>query len=184
MPKLEQPRAQTTSTANWQVQLNRILDSSSPSAKVGLVGVGHSLRGDDYVGSFIAKEIMNGKGGKLRGGCYVFDFEDNVEGFISEIAPFGFKHVIFMDSCHMGLEPGEVDLRSIEETTYPYFTTHGIPLKVLAKQLLAKSRVSILAIQPKQTEFGDNLSPEVHEAAVTISKFLVSAMARGGTDLA
>ncbi len=180
MAKLEQPPAQTTSTEIWQTQLRGLLTSCSPAAKVGLVGIGHPLRGDDYVGSYMAKSIIDASRGALREGSYLFDAEDNVEVLISKIARLGLKDIIFIDSCEMGLRPGEADLRPIAETSYPFFTTHGIPLKVLAEQLLSKSRVWVLAIQPKQADFGESLSPEVRETAVAISGFIASNLVRGG----
>ena len=180
MAKLERPRARTTSTKTWQVKLKGILNSCSPSAKVGLVGVGHPLRGDDYVGSYVAKSIIRATRGTLPEGSYLFDSEDNVEGLISKIASLGLRHIIFIDSCEMGLRPGEADLLPIAETSYPFFTTHGIPLKVLAEQLLSKSQVWVLAIQPRSIGFGESLSPEVRETAMAVSDLITSNLVNGG----
>jgi hydrogenase maturation protease len=123
---------------------------------------------------------MSARPGKLRGGSYVFDFEDNVEGSISELAGFRFRNIVFMDSCEMGLEPGQVSVRPIADTSYPFFTTHGIPLRILAEQLLSGSQVWILAIQPKQTGFGESLSTEVRSTAIAISEFIATDLTDGG----
>ncbi len=184
MAKLEQPPAQTASTKTWQLQLRELIRSCSPEAKVGFVGVGHPLRGDDYVGSYVAKAIKKRTRSVLPEGVFLFDAEDNVELSISKIASHDLRHIIFIDSCEMGLGPGAVDLRPIDETSYPFFTTHGIPLKVLAEQLLSKSQVWVLAIQPKQADFGENLSPQVHETAIAVSDFIASNLMRGGQAIA
>jgi Ni,Fe-hydrogenase maturation factor len=79
----------------------------------------------------------------------------------------------------MRAKPGEVNLLSVAETSYPFFTTHGIPLKVLAERLLKGCEVWVLAIQPKETEFDEDLSPELHDAASHVSDFIVSNLMEG-----
>jgi hydrogenase 3 maturation protease len=157
-----------------------LLRSCSSNFKVALVGVGHPLRGDDYVGSYIAKRIIETTDGTLPDGAFILDAEGNVEALIMTLAGLGLKHVVFIDACEMMARPGETNLLSVTETSYPFFTTHGIPLKVLAERLLSKSEVWVLAIQPKQSEFGDRLSQELRSAANSISEFIATNLAEGG----
>jgi hydrogenase maturation protease len=107
---------------------------------------------------------------------YLFDAERGVEAVITKLADVDPRHVVFIDSCEMKSRPGETRLLSIEETSYPFFTTHGIPLKVLADQLLPKSEAWVLAIQPKQIEFGEGLSAEVNAASLFVSRFLMKIL--------
>lgn len=180
----ERSVGQTNSAETWQVQLKELLNSCSQEAKVALVGVGHPLRGDDYVGSYTVKATIEATGGTLPQGTYLFDSEDNVEAQITRLAGLGLKHVIFIDACEMQLRPGQVNLLRVSNTSYPFFTTHGIPLKVFAERLLSESEVWVLAIQPKRTEFGENLSPEIRHTAVTISKFIATNLLGGGREIA
>jgi len=174
----------TTSTIQqWELSLNELLAAASPTSKVALVGIGHPLRGDDYVGSYVMKGIIKARGSTLSDCVYVFDAEDNVERVIARISRVNPKHVIFIDACEMGLRPAETKLLRVDETSYPFFTTHGIPLKVLAEQLLVGCKVWVLAIQPKDTEFGEVLSPEVHDAADHVWKFIASSLAKEGRDI-
>ena len=83
----------------------------------------------------------------------------------------------------MGARPGETKLLPVDETQYPFFTTHGIPLKVLAEQLLMGCQVWVLAIQPKETEFGEALSPEVRDTANYVSKVIASSLEKEGRDI-
>ncbi len=185
MPKLERPREQTTSTkADWRADLRTLLRSCSTTAGIAFVGIGHPLRGDDYVGSYTAKTIMRAMDGTLPEGMYIFDAEDNLEALITRLADLSLQHVIFIDACEMRARPGEVNLLSVSETSYPFFTTHGIPLKVLAERLLSKSEVWVLAIQPKQAEFGDRLSPELRSAAAHISGFITKGLGEGSQAIA
>jgi Ni,Fe-hydrogenase maturation factor len=72
--------------------------------------------------------------------------------------------------------PGATKLIPVVETTFPFFTTHGVPLKLLAEQILAKSDVSILAIQPKNTDFGEELSEEIRGVADSVSDFITNLL--------
>jgi hydrogenase 3 maturation protease len=162
-----------STTVKWRAQLRELLTSSSPTSKLALVGVGHPLRGDDYVGSFIVKTLLNEcKAESIR----FFDAENGVEMVVSRISKFNPKHVVFVDACEMNARPGDVALIPVAETDYPFFTTHGIPLKLLASQLLSKSEAWVLAIQPEHMEVGDHLSPRVNESAAYVSSFIAATL--------
>ena len=172
---------QTTSTIlAWQPQLKKIIESSSLTKKITLVGMGHPLRSDDYAGSYIVKKTITRAKSKRSDRILLLDGEDNVENLITRIAQLEPEHVIFIDACEMKEEPGETKLISVTQTSYPFFTTHGVPLKLLAQQLLPKSSVWILAIQPASTDFGEQLSKEIRAIADSISNFLVKLLEERG----
>jgi len=181
---LGQQQERAASTENWQIQLRELLSSCSSEARLAIVGVGNPMRADDYVGSYTVKAIMEATDGALPEGAYLFDAEDSVEALIGNLAKLGLKHVIFIDACEMGLRPGEANLLTIAETSYPFFTTHGIPLKVLAERLLSESKVWVLAIQPKQTGFDMSLSQENQLAATRISELMTRGLIEGGKSIA
>jgi hydrogenase 3 maturation protease len=134
--------------------------------------MGHPFRGDDYAGSYIVKTLMNQAKDDLFGKIRLVDAEDNVEAIIGKIAELGCRHVVFVDTCEMKGRSGETHLIPVSQTTYPFFTTHGIPLKLIADRLLPESQVWLLAIQPKNTDFGEDLSPEIRDAANSVSNFI------------
>lgn len=134
--------------------------------------MGHPLRSDDHVGSYVVKTLIE-EAKDILLGIRLVDAEDNVEALITKIADLQPEHVVFIDACEMKGNPGQTQLISVTQTTYPFFTTHGIPLKLIAERLLPDSRVWILAIQPKNTDFGETLSAEVQCAADSISKFIM-----------
>ena len=175
---------QTTSTIQHrELHLKELLNAASPTSKVAIVGIGHPFRGDDYVGSYVLKRIIGVTGNRLSESVYLFDAEDNVERVITKLSRIGPKQVIFIDACEMGVRPAETKLIAIDETNYPFFTTHGIPLKVLAQQLLIRCKVWVLAIQPKDTEFREALSQEVRDAADYASEFITSSLTKEGKDI-
>ncbi len=175
MRREERFSTQTTSTVGaWQLELQKIASSTK---RLALVGIGHPLRSDDFVGSYLAKRLIQPQiNRELPDQVHVFDGEDNVESLISRVADLEPDHVVFIDACEMKREPGATELISVSQTAYPFFTTHGVPLKLLAQQLLPRSQVWILAIQPKQVDFGEHLSPEIRAVADSISELLVTIL--------
>jgi hydrogenase 3 maturation protease len=140
---------------------------------VALVGVGHPMRGDDYVGSFITKTLIDEVRVK---DVILFNAEDRIEFMVSKIAASNPKHVILIDACDMNLKAGQVGLIQLADIDYPFFTTHGIPLKLLASKLLPNAETWILAIQPERMEFNGGLSPAVLDAATSIADFVVETL--------
>jgi len=179
MPSLREHSKLKLSSSAWQLQLSMIVKSSSPTNRLAIVGVGHPLRGDDYAGSYIVRKLMDTKPEKVRDGIVIFDAEADLEAMFSKISALSPKHVIFIDTCEMGAEPGQCRLLSVSSTSYPFFTTHGVPLKLLAEQLLPDSKAWILAIQPEQTNFDSKVSPEVREISDSIAAFLRSIIREG-----
>jgi len=153
---------------DWRRRLVELL-SAAPRHRIAIIGVGHSFRGDDYVGSYIARKLA-----KLRhrDGVLILDAEDSPEAFLPKLSGLKLRHVLFIDACETGTAPGEVRLFQLDETSYPFFTTHGLPLKVLAREFLPDSKPWVLAIQPASTEFGAGLTAEVRSAADSISEYI------------
>jgi len=159
-------------STEWQTILKRILVTASADRKVVLVGVGHPLRGDDYVGSFIVESLGETRSGAIQ----FFNGEDNVESIIARIGTLRPKHVVFIDACDMNLRTGDARLVTMNETSYPFFTTHGIPLKLLTERFLPNSQCWALAIQPEQLAIGTSLSPNVTTSARSIVEFIKASM--------
>jgi len=159
----------TLTIVDWKIQLQQLFKSSKQ--KYAIVGVGHPLRGDDYVGSLILK-LLKRSVKRIPLNVQLFDAEDNVESTISKLTQTKPNHIIFIDACEMNMKPGETLLIPMSTTEYPFFTTHGIPLKLLSERILPESECWILAIQPKHLEFSNNPSPEVRRVGLMISKHL------------
>jgi len=172
---LERMYEKTLSTdADWQPQLRDILKRATLTQKVAFVGVGHPMRGDDFVGSFIIKALMTKRIGADK--LVLFDAEDGIEWVMSRVREPNPKHLIILDACEMNANPGKVALIPLAQTNYPFFTTHGIPLKLLVTKLLPSVDSSILAIQPARMGFNEGLSSPVLAAALSISNFVETTL--------
>jgi len=162
--------------ARYSLQLKRLVNSTPPT-KLVIVGLGNELRSDDFVGSYIALKLIDRQSkNKLSTNFCILDAKDNVESFITRIAAMEPDQVIFIDSCEFQGEPGEMQIAPVSQSQYPFFTTHGVPVKLLAQQFLPRSQCWLLAIQPKVTALGSGLSPtiklEADSAVDAISRIL------------
>ena len=77
------------------------------------------------------------------------------------------SHVIFVDGAKMGLEPGEIRLISFDEVKDTTFSTHTLPLTLIAKFIEKDTcaKVIIIGIQPR--DFG--FSPEMQLSDIAIA---------------
>ena len=150
----------------WRDRLSELLTRETGERGVVVIGLGHPLKGDDYVGSLIAQDLRRRI--RNKSGVSVVDAEDspeNVIGVLSEKRP---GLVVLIDSIEAGLEPGSVTLVDLSDTTYPYFGSHSIPLKVLLQMGPETPKTVLLGVQPASCEVGGPLSREVANAEADI----------------
>jgi hydrogenase 3 maturation protease len=131
-----------------------------------VIGLGHPLKGDDYVGSLVAKDLR--KRIKSSAGVVIVDAEDSPENVINVLNDNNPGLVVLIDAVEAGLEPGSVTLRDLSETTYPFFGSHSLPLKVLLQMGPAIPKTVLLGIQPSSYQIGGPLSREVAQAEAEI----------------
>ena len=148
--------------SGWSNRLGDLIAREAGDGRVVLIGLGHPLKGDDYVGSLVAKDLR----AKLKTGSriVIVDAEDSPENMINVLTDIKPRLVVLIDSLEAGLEPGSVTLMDLSETTYPFFGTHSLPLKVLLEMAPEIHKTVLLGIQPGSYEIGEPLSREVAEA--------------------
>jgi hydrogenase 3 maturation protease len=135
--------------------------------KLAIVGVGNSLRGDDFAGSFVAKRLAD----RLSDGArplLVLDAENSPENVVRRVRDFGAETLVFIDATIMGSPPGTVKLMDLQKTEHPYFSTHNVPLKLLANMMGEVKRSFLIGIEPKSTEFGEKMSEEVRRSCASV----------------
>ena len=132
--------------------------------KLIIVGIGNVLRGDDFLGSLIARKLA-----KLFTGIdsvVVFDggsVPENYTGAIKKEDPTG---IILIDAADMGKEPGYIRIVNSDEIASYHLSTHAMPLSFLVKYLEHSTRAEIvlIGIQPKELELADNISIEIKKS--------------------
>jgi hydrogenase 3 maturation protease len=146
-----------------------------------ILGVGNPLRGDDAIGSEIAKELI-----KL-GWDNVIDAESAPENFLLKVLEKRPERVILIDACDFSGETGEFRLFKKEEwarISPASFSTHTLPLS-LFMSLLEKEcgcEVYLLGIQVKQLDFASEMSPDLLEAKKKIIDFLLNLLGESRTE--
>ena len=93
------------------------------------------------------------------------------ENFTGEIIRFAPSLVVVLDAADMGLRPGAVRLISRDRTGGFSFSTHTMPLGVLARYLeySAGCDVILVGIQPAIIEWGAPVTAAVKAAAARVA---------------
>ena len=140
--------------------------------KVVVAGIGNPIRTDDYVGLKIAENLK----GKLTANVLLLEAETVPESCLLDIEEFHPSHVLLIDSAFSGLTPGDANLVDTEKIGYSSaVTTHLLPLRVFCEYVkqATGAKIALLLIEPKSTEFGEGLTPEVQRSAERLTKILV-----------
>ncbi|MEM3726753.1 MAG: hydrogenase 3 maturation endopeptidase HyCI, partial [Candidatus Bathyarchaeia archaeon] len=143
--------------------------------RVVVAGIGNPIRMDDFVGVKIVQDLQ----GKVSSNVQLIECETVPESFIQQIIDFNPTHVLLIDAAILGLKPGESKLTSPQHLEiFPAFSTHMLPLRVFCEHLAqtVKAKVALLLIEPKQTDFGEGLTPEVEKAGQKIVKTLLKVL--------
>jgi len=116
------------------------------SGRVVIACVGNEMRGDDGIGPFIARLLAPSERVK------VVDCGETPENFLGVIAGSSPEKVVIM-----------IEKDSIEGGG---FSTHDAILTLFANFIEEESgaKTYFLAIQPKRSEVGEGLSPEIEKA--------------------
>ncbi|MFN3505813.1 MAG: hydrogenase 3 maturation endopeptidase HyCI [Caldimicrobium sp.] len=136
--------------------------------KIVIAGIGNPLRGDDAVGSFIAKSI------KDKVDAIVIDCEDTPERYLGKIIEHNPNTVVFIDALDMNLEAGSVIFFEGKALEGMKFSTHTTSLNLYTNFLNKNLHVPvfILGIQPESSTLGKPLSKRVLETAEILIKLL------------
>jgi len=148
--------------------LQKTLKAKLKSAKkIAVLGVGSDLRGDDFAGEFVAKELDLICKNKCRHPEVRFFFGSTApENLTGEIKKFKPTHIVIIDSAELNKKPGSVKVLTLREIGGVSFSTHRLPTKIMV-DYLRKSlacKFVIIGIQPKSLLFGKPFSREVRKA--------------------
>mgnify|MGYP001100521991 CR=1 FL=1 len=136
------------------------------SKKNILMGVGNILRGDDAIGSIIAKSFHDDDWLSLDCGVA----PENYTSIVKKNRP---ALLVILDVVEMDLTPGELRIISPEKISILHLTTHSMPLSFLMTYLKEYSeKIIFVGIQPKNINFSNSISPEVLKSAKTVTKIL------------
>ena len=192
----------------WQQSLAQFLSPppDGPPPRLAIIGVGQALRGDDGVGSALARQLATRLAGQLAADALlILDAGHAPENVLGPVVRFRPNAVLFLDAARGGGAPGDIIWLRPAEADGRGGSTHTLSLEMLADYLTAETGavVGVLGIEPASScsaswqpaswpaefPFGEGLSPAVtaaaNEVAATLAAYwrklstVASAMASG-----
>lgn len=135
--------------------------------KLGIIGLGNPLRGDDAIGIIILDELK-----KLNINKDIEMIDGGEGGFNILHQLQRFDRVLIIDAVDFGGNVGETKLFNIVDTTFEnlHLSTHDINICKVADILRVLGDVPeifVLAIQPKEMAYKEGLSPELNIKKIT-----------------
>ena len=136
------------------------------SKKYFLMGIGNTLRGDDGIGSIIARNFKDNNWLSLDCGVA----PENFTSIVKKNKP---QLVVLIDVVEMDLKPGEFRIIDPEKINTMHLTTHSIPLSFLISYLKNFTpEIIFIGIQPKIIDYSTSISPEILNCSQKIIKIL------------
>ncbi|MBU8891689.1 MAG: hydrogenase maturation protease [Bacteroidales bacterium] len=133
---------------------------TQPDKKKLFVGIGNVLKSDDGIGVYICDNI------KDSSSIQKLSVEISIENYIGKINSLSPDVLILVDCVEFGKQAGYYELLPAEKVKDFTLNTHNISLKRISE--LFKMPVFILGIQPKNIDFGEEISEIVMETACNI----------------
>jgi hydrogenase 3 maturation protease len=165
MPNQPQKHDVQEDLQNWFLSAQRIV----------LAGVGNPIRKDDFVGVRIIQNLNR----KTAKNVFLIECETVPESFTQQIIDFNPTHVLLIDAAILGLKPGDSRLIEPENlTSSSSYSSHMLPLRIFCEYVsqVSKAKIGLLLIEPKNTEFGEGLTPELNAAMRLISRILLQIL--------
>lgn len=138
--------------------------------KLVIMGIGCSLRRDDFVGVQIVRGLRNRVSNKV----HLIECETVPESSIEPVTELKPTHILIVDAALLNLPPGSAVLIEPSRAGGASISTHALPLSLLSEYLSHETgaKITLLAVQPKETGFGEGLSDELDEAHKSIIELL------------
>jgi len=143
--------------------------------KVVLAGIGNSLRKDDFVGVKIVENLAN----RVSRNIFLIECETVPESFIEPIVEFEPTHILLIDASLLGLEHGSIRfIEASQMSSHVPVLTHALPLQLFYEYLanVTHAEIALLAVQPKDTDFGEGLTPEIEKTAEYLTNLLLKIL--------
>lgn len=141
--------------------------------KIVILGIGNEIKGDDALGSIIAKKASSLF--HKNENIVVFDggtVPENYTGLIRKENP---THIILVDAVDMKKNPGYIRVVEKEEIANYNISTHAMPISFLIKYMetTVNAQIILVGVQPKSMGLVEDISKEVEESIeVVVDSFL------------
>ena len=133
--------------------------------KLIILGVGNELKSDDGIGPFIVNKLIEED--LQRDNLLFINAETVPENFTGKIRKEKPSHVIIVDACLMGSNPGEMKIVDKDDFKNIGISTHSMSLSYFVKYLEKDTdfKVIFVGIEPETMDWGENPTPNVEKTA-------------------
>ena len=131
-----------------------------PVNKIGFIGLGNPLRGDDAAGLVFLNRLHDLNQFKE---AYFIEAGTNPENYLQQIVDCPASLVVFIDASKWGGQPGEIAWLSSDKIDTIAISTHAFSIKMVEEYLLSERQFEFryLVIEPENMEMGEDLSKSV-----------------------
>ncbi len=161
---------------DWALQLAQAIP---PGAKIGVLGVGSVLCGDDGAGMAVVEQLsQNNLSSQIR----LFAGSTAPENFTGEIKKFAPAFLLVIDAAFMEKSPGTIALVDAQSIDGMGFSTHMLPMSVMLAYLRQETALTIycIGVQPQCTEFGAPMGSTMEHAVAVMTERLTELFCRKG----
>ena len=142
--------------------------------KLIVLGVGNELKCDDGVGPYIIKKLKEENIEDEKKLLFI-DAQTVPENFTGKIRKEKPSHLIIVDACLMGGEPGDMKIVNRYDFASIGISTHSMSLSFFVRFLEQGNddlRITFVGIEPKSMDYADNPTQKVENAANEFIKIL------------
>ena len=134
--------------------------------KLIVLGVGNELKSDDGVGPFIINRLLAENIEKDN--ILFINAETVPENFTGKIRKENPSHVIIVDACLMGSDPGEIKIVDKDDFASIGISTHSMSLSYFVKYLEKDTdfKIIFVGIEPETMDWGENPTPNVEKTSL------------------
>ena len=133
--------------------------------KLIVLGVGNELKSDDGVGPYIVKQLKEEN--IENNGLLFIDAKTVPENFTGKIRKENPTHLIIVDACLMGSNPGDMKIVDKNDFANIGISTHSMSLSFFVRYLEKDTDIEIMfvGIEPETMDWGERPTPEVEKSA-------------------
>jgi hydrogenase 3 maturation protease len=145
-------------------QLNALRNSETV-----IVGIGHTLKGDDAVGPLVCRQLK----GKV---CVKLINAGTVpENYIQPIIKKAPQNLIIIDAIDFGASAGTINIFKPEQLNSFVISTHTLSPHLFVDMIRSELEADVyfVGIQPAQTQLGQSISPPVNQAIQQLTQTLL-----------
>ncbi|WP_365907166.1 hydrogenase maturation peptidase HycI [uncultured Methanobrevibacter sp.] len=128
-----------------------------------MLGIGNELKCDDGVGPFVVNELKDLSNPNL----IIINGQTVPENFTGKIRKEQPTHVILVDACLMGCNPGEFKIVNKNDFVNIGISTHSMSLSYFVKYLERDNdfKIIFVGIEPESMDYSDKLTQIVQNGA-------------------